>query len=165
MRKAGNSCPSPAMRLHQEDVAVTVPARFSLAFTLGLSLLPAAYGGTSDTPAPMPSPLTNRISNQDIAERIAARLRQSAELQRYEVNVSFRDGAAELSGSVADTEQRDQVLRLVQEVPGVQRVVDHLSVAGTIVPVQAPAVPETLPPVPSSNPMPPSAPQPPAAAV
>jgi hypothetical protein len=153
------------MRLHQEDVAVTVPARYSLAFTLGLSLLPAAYAENSDPPASVPSPLTIRISNQEMAERIAARLRQSGQLQRYDVNVSFRDGAAELSGSVADTFQRDQVLRLVQEVPGVQRVVDHLSVAGAIVPVQAPAVPETLPPVPDSNPIPPAASPSPAAAV
>jgi len=31
----GNSCLLFAMRLHQEDVAVTVPIRFSLAFALG----------------------------------------------------------------------------------------------------------------------------------
>jgi hypothetical protein len=140
-----------------------VPARYSLAFTLGLSLLPTAYGGASEPSAEAPSPLTIRTSNQDMAERIAARLRQSGQLQRYDVNVSYRDGAAELSGSVADAMQHDQVLRLVQEVPGVQRVVDRLSVAGTIVPVQAPAIPETLPPVPSTNPMPPAA-SPPAAA-
>ena len=72
------------------------------------------------------------------------------------MNVRFRAGSAELTGSVANAEQHDRVLRLVQQVPGVQGVVDQLSVAGAIVPVQAAAIPETLPPVPNSNPMPPA---------
>jgi hypothetical protein len=93
-----------------------------------------------------------------MAESIAARLRQSGLLQRYDVEIRFRDGAAELAGAVADADQHDQVVRLVQGVSGVQRVVDHLSVAGTIVPVQAAGAPETLPPVPGSNPAPPAAP-------
>jgi hypothetical protein len=153
------------MRLHQEDVAVIVPARYSLAFTLGLSLLPAAYGGTSDVPASQPSSLTLPASNQDMADRIAARLQQSGQIQHYDVNVRFRDGTAELSGSVADAEQHDRVLRLVREAAGVQGVIDRLSVAGTIVPVQAAAIPEQLPPVPGGAPMPPAAGAPPAAAV
>jgi BON domain len=150
------------MRLHQEDVAVTVPARLSLALTLGLSLLPPAYGGTSDSPAQVP-PRTISMNNQEMADRIATRLRESGQLQRYDVNVRFHEGAAELTGSVADAEQRDRVLRLAQNVTGVQRVIDHLSIAGAIVPVQA-AIPETLPPVQGSNPMPPTAQLPPAGA-
>ncbi len=141
---------------------MTVPARLSLAFTLGLSLLPAAYGGTTEPPARQPSPLPIHRSNQGIAESIAARLRQSGLLQHYDVDIHFQDGVAELTGSVADAEQRDRVLRLVQCVPGVQSVVDRLSVAETIVPVQAGAVPDALPPVPGVN-APPVAPPPSAA--
>ncbi len=138
---------------------MTLPARFSLAFVLGLSLLPPAYGGPLDPPTQTPSPLTIRVNNQEMAERIAARLRQSGQLQHYDVNVRFHEGTVELSGSVADSEQRDRVLRLLQVMPGVQHVVEHLSIAGAIVPMQA-AIPETLPPVQSSNPMPPAAPPP-----
>jgi hypothetical protein len=154
------------MRLHQEDVAVSLPARFSLAFSLGLSLFPTAYGAASEPPAREPSPLALRSTNQEMAESIAARLRQSGLLQRYDVDIRFRDGAVELTGSVADSDQHDRVLHLVQGVSGVQRVIDHLSVAGAIVPVQAPAVPQTLPPVPGSNPAPSAAvpPAPPAGA-
>lgn len=142
---------------------MSLPARFSLAFSLGLSLFPAAYAAAAEPPTREPSPLSIRLSNQEMAETIAARLRQSGLLQRYDVDIRFRDGAVELTGSVADSDQHDQVLHLVQGVSGVQRVIDHLSVAGTIVPVQAPAVPETLPAVPpGSNPVP--APAPPAIA-
>jgi hypothetical protein len=142
------------MRLHQEDVAVSLPARFSLALSLGLSFFPAASGGASEPPLHEPAPLSLRLTNQEMAERIAARLHQSGLLQHYDVDISYRDGAAELTGSVADVDQHDRVLHLVQGVPGVQRVIDHLSVAGTIVPVQAGVVPQTLPPVPSTNPPP-----------
>jgi hypothetical protein len=142
------------MSLHQEDVAVIVPARFSLAISLGLSLLPTAYGGAPEPPVEVVSP-SIRFSNQEMAERIAAQLHESGLLQHYDVDIRFREGEAELTGSVADAEQRDQVLRLVRGVPGVQRVVDHLSMAGAIVPVQAAgSVPGTLPPVPGSNPAP-----------
>src|SRR5579875_2925177 len=161
MRNGGNSCPSPAMRLHQEDVAVTVPARFSLVFTLGLSLLAAASGQSPEPPRPP------CLSNQAMAESIAARLRQSGQLQRYDVNIRFHEGTAELTGSVANGEQHDRVLRLVQDVPGVRSVVDHLSVAGAIVPVQAGGVPEVLPSVPGTNaasPAPPAASAPPPSA-
>jgi hypothetical protein len=74
------------------------------------------------------------------------------------VDITFRDGVAELTGSVTDAGQRDEVLRLVQGVPGVQSVRDRLSVAGAIVPVQAGAAPEALPPAPGV--LPPNAPAP-----
>lgn len=126
---------------------MTVPVRFSLALTLGLSILPRAFGGATDAVPPEPVPLALNLTNQQIAESIAARLRQSGMLQHYDIDVRYRDGSAELSGSVADAAQRDQVLRLVRDVAGVRQVVDRLSVAGAIVPVQAAAVPEALPPV------------------
>lgn len=142
---------------------MTVPARFSLAFTLGISLLPAASARAAELPL-TPPPRTIHLSNQEIAENIAARLRQSSLIQHYDVQVQFRDGTAELTGSVSDVGQRNRVLRLVQDVPGVRGVVDHLSVAGAIVPVQAGGIPEVLPSVPGTNPAVPPPPQPPAAA-
>jgi BON domain len=73
------------------------------------------------------------------------------------VDISFRDGIAELIGTVTNISQRDQVLHLVRGVAGVQKVIDHLTVAGAIVPVQA-----TLQPVPSGEPLPPPPPARPA---
>jgi hypothetical protein len=153
------------MRLHQEDVAVTRLARFSLAFSLGLSLLPTAYGGASEPSGGLvspqtlePSSLPSRPSNQEMAESISVRLRQSGLLQHYNVDIRFRDGAAELTGSVADAAQHDEVLRLVQGVPGVERVLDRLNAPGVIVPVQAGGIPQALPPVPGTNPTLPAVP-------
>jgi hypothetical protein len=143
------------MRLHQEDVAVIVPARFSLVFTLGLSLLPAASGRAEEPLVPEP-PRPIGLSNQEMAETIAARLQQSGQLQNYDVNVRFHEGTADLTGCVANAEQRDRVLRLVQDVPGVRSVIDHLSVAGALVPVQAGGVPEVLPPVTGAHAAPPA---------
>jgi hypothetical protein len=136
------------MRLHQEDVAVIVPARLSLAVTLGFCLLPRAFGGSVEPPGREPSPLRISPTNQQLAETIAASLKQSGLLQHYDVDIAFHDGVAELTGAVTDAGQHDEVLRLVQGVPGVQRVRDRLSVAGAIVPVQAGGVPEALPQAP-----------------
>jgi hypothetical protein len=75
-------------------------------------------------------------NNQQMADTIAEQLRQSGQLRRYNIDIAYRDGTAELSGLVADQAQREEVLRLVQGVPGVVRVVDHLSVADLIRRVQ-----------------------------
>jgi hypothetical protein len=148
------------MRLHQEDVAVTVPIRFSLAFALGLSVLQPSLGGAAEPPSTQPSPLSIAPSdNQRMADSIAARLRQSGLLRQYDVDISFRDGVAELRGSVADAAQRGEVVRLVQDVAGVQRVVDNLTVVGAIVPVQAGGQPQVLPVPPGAPVAPPLPPQ------
>jgi hypothetical protein len=145
------------MRLHQEDVAVTVPIRFSLAFALGLSVLQPAIGRSAEPTSSEPSRLSLSPSdNQRMADSIATRLRQSGLLRQYDVDISFRDGVADLRGSVADNAQREEVVRLVQGVAGVQRVLDNLTVAGAIVPVQAGGLPQVLP-VPPASPVPPPA--------
>lgn len=140
---------------------MTVPIRFPLALALGLSLWQPLLGGAAEPPSAEPPPLNLASpSNQQTAEDIAARLRQSGLLRHYDVEIAFRDGVAELAGSVADADQRDRVVRLVREVPGVRQVVDaKLSVAGTIVPVQAGSVPNALPSAPTAaaNPAPPPA--------
>jgi BON domain-containing protein len=96
----------------------------------------------------------------EVANAIADRLRQSGQLRHYTIDVSYRDGTAEVRGSVADQAQREEALRLVQGVPGVERVLDQLSLAGgeTIAQTQAAVPPPPLPP--SSGPEPPLAPPP-----
>ena len=66
-------------------------------------------------------------ANQRLADSIAEQLRQSGQLRHYNVQISYADGRAELNGSVADSMQREEVLRIVQGVPGVESVVDHLT--------------------------------------
>jgi hypothetical protein len=90
-------------------------------------------------------PAASAADNQKMADTIAEQLRQSGQLRRYSIDIAFRDGAVELSGVVVDQSQREETLRLVQGVPGVVRVVDHLSVADLIQRVQVSEPPAKLP--------------------
>jgi hypothetical protein len=96
------------------------------------------------------------FANQQVANAIGDALRQSGQLTHFDVGVTFRDGTVELSGTVADQPQREEVRRIVQGVPGVERVIDRLALATPITRVQA----EGAPPVISTTPAPPSDPGP-----
>ncbi len=92
--------------------------------------------------------------NQAVAENIGRHLRQSGQLRGYRIDVSFQDGTAELSGQVAGAGQRDEALRIVRGVPGVQNVRDLLTVAGdaTVRPAQALQPPPGVPVPPNLDP-------------
>jgi hypothetical protein len=138
---------------------MTVRSRSLLAAALGLCLaLPLA----AQEPAPLSvergptlTAPTAPSANQQVADSIADCLRQSGQVRHYDIDVRFQDGTAELCGAVADQSQRAEVCRLVQAVPGVERIVDHLTAGDAAVsPVQA-AVPLPGPPVGQpSEPMP-----------
>jgi hypothetical protein len=117
----------------------------------GLSLL--GRPTFADEPARINLPPGN--ANQAQADVIADHLRQSAILRHYTVDVRVQGSDVELLGSVADQSQREEALRLVQGVPGVVRVVDHLSLASegkTLVRVQGPELPPKLPdPIPGGS--------------
>jgi hypothetical protein len=135
---------------------VTLPSRYWLAAALGVCLAHAAVPLSAQTlPEPprlgaLPaesSPEALPSVNQRMADLIAAQLRQSGQLRHYTVNIAFQSGSAELTGSVTDQPQREEVLRVVQGVPGVDRVVDRLQLAPAITPVQGemPRLPEPTP--------------------
>lgn len=109
----------------------------------------AAHGQDAGALQPVePGRLTLQAvsGNQRLASAIAARLRANATLRQYHVDVAVSDGVAELTGRVTDQGQRDEVLKTVQAVPGVERVRDRLTLpAGrAVVTVQATA-PELVP--------------------
>lgn len=97
-------------------------------------------GRALNPPQPMPT-------NQQIANTIAEHLRQSAQLRRFDIDVTYLDGTAELTGVVADQIQREEARRIVQGVPGVERVRDRLTLAsaGQVRQVQATQEPPPLP--------------------
>lgn len=82
-------------------------------------------------------------NNQKLADAIADRLRESGLLHHYRVDVLCQDGTAELNGTVADQPQHDEVLHVVRQVSGVERVVDHMAQdeISSLTPVQAMAPP------------------------
>lgn len=65
-------------------------------------------------------------SNQKTAEQIAAALRQ-AKLSGYEMEVTFRDGIATLSGQVRSAGHKAQATQVASRVPGVKRVDNRLT--------------------------------------
>ncbi len=149
---------------------------------LGLSLGQPCPGWAAEMPVAAPpnlAPLPAVATNQQMADTIAERLRQSGRLHHYAIDVAFAHGVAEVSGAVADSTQHDEALRIVETLPGVERVIDRLEVAGAPVklvsaspirPVQdgPPAqLPPPLPGAPAVPPAPaaPAAPAPPPEAV
>lgn len=119
---------------HQEDVSVTLPSRFTLATLVGLGL--SHFAGAQEPlrlgidPAPLAHPPLVS-ANQQVADTIAEHLRQSGHLHQYNIDVVFQNGTAELSGTVCDQFQREEALRLAHGVPGVERVLDHLTLTGS----------------------------------
>ncbi len=93
-------------------------------------------------------------NNQKMADAIALALRQSGHLKNYQIDISFQEKTALLSGNVSDQMQKDEALRIVQGIPGVERVIDRLEMREAIKRVQAeaprnpePALPVLPPPM------------------
>jgi hypothetical protein len=95
------------------------------------------------------SPRLEPAENQRLADAIAERLRQSNALHQYRIEVLFKDGTAELNGTVADQPQHDEALQIVRGMPGVEQVIDHVS-SGDLTPVQA-VVPPVICPSPGNG--------------
>jgi hypothetical protein len=139
------------MRPDHEEDAVTVRSCSLLAAALGAWLAnplprsaaaqegdrePARFGVPSGQAL---SPLPELSPNQRLANAVADQLRQSGQLRHYHVDLTVVGGAVELTGQVTDPAQREEVLRLVQDVPGVVSVRDRLTVraGGPVVRTQA----------------------------
>jgi len=87
-----------------------------------------------------------------MAETIVGQLRQSAMLQGRQIDISFQHGAAEVSGIVLSQAQADEALRIVQGVPGVERVRNKLGIEVPVPQVQQ--VQAAMPPVANPAPLP-----------
>jgi BON domain len=114
----------------KEDDTVVVRARHVLAAAVGLAvshLTPAQEPGPIRLDSPAQAAAT---ANQQTADAVARQLKQSGRLQRYHIDITFRAGTAELTGTVGDHGQREEAIRLAQGVPGVESVVDRLTVPG-----------------------------------
>jgi hypothetical protein len=106
--------------------------RYLLTAALGLGLVGALTGqepgrlGVDAGQAVKPRP--GVPSNQQLADSIAQHLRQSAHLQGLHLDIVADKGVVELAGQVIVPMQRDEALRIVQGVPGVERVRDKMTV-------------------------------------
>jgi hypothetical protein len=77
----------------------------------------------------------------DLAGTVAAKLRESGTLSGYRVNVKSKSGTIWLEGRVADQKQLESAVSLAENTPGVERVVNRLSIGGQ---ADAPANPKGL---------------------
>jgi hypothetical protein len=135
---------------------MTVRSHSLLAAALGLCLAHPLAAQELAPPSVERAPAAAAPSaNQQVADSIADRLRQSGQLRRFDVQVHFQDGTAELSGTVSEQPQREEVCRLVQGVPGVERVVDRLTLSGSEISQVQAAAPPTLAEQPAT-PLPPA---------
>jgi hypothetical protein len=156
---------------HQEDVAVIARRRWLPVMLVGLWMTHApvslSYGQelppyqtpyvVGGVPQREPGRLNMETGqvvaspgvsfNQRVADTIVFHLRQSRQLHHFRVDISFQDGVAELTGYVADQSQREEVLRIVHGVPGVERVRDLLETRNVemVRPAQAVAPPPVEP--------------------
>jgi hypothetical protein len=122
-----------------------------------------AGSGQAAEPPPLPpaplklAPLELPSANQALANAIAENLRANTKIKNYLVDLDVRGGTVEITGTVANQAQREEVLRIVQGVPGVERVVDHLTVEGAasdLIRTQVTTPPGKLPePLPGTGPM------------
>ena len=96
-------------------------------------------------PARLPLPAVAAAPNQQMADNIAQNINQSGRLRHYSIDVTFQDGVAELSGTVADQPQREEAVRLVQGMSGVVQVRDRLSLAGAVTQTKVVEAPPILP--------------------
>jgi hypothetical protein len=129
-----------------------------LASTVGLWLAQTVPGWTQPPAAPQAEPSRLQLTpapaspNQQLADACAAHLRQSGQLKGYRIDLRVEGGIVELTGQVADQAQREEAVRIVQGVPGVERVRDHLTLpAGAVRPVTATTQPIGQEPRPLPN--------------
>lgn len=87
-------------------------------------------------------PMWAMAGNQEVAEQVAANLRDSGQLHGYKIGVKYQEGTAWLRGQVNSQEQMNAAVKLVFATPGVERVVNNLAVVSE----------ETASPVASSQP-------------
>ncbi len=74
-------------------------------------------------------PMWALAGNQEVAEKIAANLKQSGQLHGYKIAVKYQDGTAWLKGQVASQEQIAVAVQVANQTQGVSKVVNDLSVA------------------------------------
>jgi hypothetical protein len=70
-------------------------------------------------------------SNQDIADQVVRRLRDSGQMSDYSISVTYKDGTARLRGRVASEEQMSIALLVAMRSPNVTSVVNELRIAPT----------------------------------
>ena len=115
---------------------MTFRSHYLLAAAVGLCL---GRGLPAQETAPSAAPVPALSVNQQVANTIAETLRQNSHLSGYKIDIMFQNGVAEVCGCVGTLPQKEEALRVVQGVAGVESVRDQLTVLAPapVTPVQA----------------------------
>ena len=68
----------------------------------------------------------------ELATAVAAALRESGSLKGYRVSVKAKDGTVWLTGTLSSLDQLQAAVSLAEQTPGVERVVNRLSVTDAV---------------------------------
>ena len=74
------------------------------------------------------SPAFAVAGDQEVAQQIGQNLKSSGKLKGYSINVKVHEGVAQLNGTVSSAQQLDDALSIAEVTPGIERVVNNLSV-------------------------------------
>ena len=77
------------------------------------------------------TPVVALGSDQELAQQIAGNLKNSGRMKGYNISVKVQGTVVQLDGSVRNDEQLEQALLLAEATPGIERVVNNLSVKQT----------------------------------
>ncbi len=80
----------------------------------------------------MLSPSGLLAGDAETADQIAASLKQSGRMHGYSINVNVQDGTVWLGGSVKSQEQLNTALEIVQDTPGIEKIVNGIAVKGAV---------------------------------
>jgi osmotically-inducible protein OsmY len=96
---------------------------------------PASASSDRSGLPPQPQvPAGSSAPGQDeLATAVAAGLRNSGSLKGYRVSVKAKDGTVWLTGTLSSLEQLQAAVAVAERTPGVERVVNRLSVADPVV--------------------------------
>ena len=74
------------------------------------------------------SPALGFAGDKEVAQQIAYNLKNSGQMRGYSIGVKVNGSTAELGGTVRDDQQLANALYLAKSTPGIENVVNHLSV-------------------------------------
>lgn len=93
------------------------------------AMTPAA---TSRQQAPSQPAVSSAPAQAELATAVAAALRTSGFLKGYRVSVKAKDGTVWLTGTLSSLDQLQAAVSLAEQTPGVERVVNRLSVTDAV---------------------------------
>jgi len=74
------------------------------------------------------TPVVALGSDQELAQQIAGNLKNSGRMKGYNISVKVQGTVVQLDGSVRNDEQLEQALSIAEVTPGIERVINNLSV-------------------------------------